>query len=81
VLASLLARYIFFCPSYSFSILLSIGIFYFWSFFFLVISAVLGLSCFHSILDCIVFVLDVIFGNVQFTTVIMPDFILKLTSK
>jgi hypothetical protein len=45
-----------------------------------VISAVLGLSCFHSILDCIVFVLDVIFGNVQFTTVIMPDFILKLTS-
>jgi hypothetical protein len=38
-----------------------------------VISAVLGLSCFHSILDCIVFLLDVIFGNVQFTAVIMLD--------
>jgi hypothetical protein len=35
---------------------------------------VLGLSCFHSILDCIVFLLDVIFGNVQFTAVIMPNF-------
>jgi hypothetical protein len=44
-----------------------------------VISVVLGLSCFRSILDCIVFLLDVIFGNVQFTAVLKPDFLLELT--
>jgi hypothetical protein len=32
-----------------------------------------------SILDCIVFLLDVIFGKVQFTVVILPDFFLELT--
>jgi len=44
-----------------------------------VISVVLGLSCFRSILDCIVFLLDVIFGNIQFSAVIMLDFLLELT--
>jgi hypothetical protein len=40
---------------------------------------VLRFFCFHSILDCIVFLLDVIFGKVQFTVVILPDFLLELT--
>jgi hypothetical protein len=35
--------------------------------------------CFHGILDCIVFLLDVLCGKVQFIAVIMPDFLLELT--
>jgi hypothetical protein len=86
VLTSLLSRYIFlpFVFLLVFCYLLEYFI-YGECFFFeiikciFVIFAVLGLSCFRSILDCIGFLLDVIFGNVQFTAIIMSDFLLELT--